>query len=68
MENRERDRVSQRTTPTDAGQVNRRTEEAKGHHDGSTVEFGQHIGEAENAGGSDDNDNDTIGRSTEGRH
>ena len=49
MENRERDRVSQRTTPTEAGQVNRKVEEEKGreHHSGTTAEFGQNIGESE---------------------
>jgi hypothetical protein len=49
MENRERDRVSQRTTPTDAGQVNRHVEEEKGRqqHSGTTAEFGQNIGESE---------------------
>ena len=49
MENRERDRVSQRTTPTDAGEINRHVEEEKGrqHHSGTTAEFGQNIGESE---------------------
>jgi hypothetical protein len=49
MENRERDRVSQRDTPTDAGQINRQVEEEKGrqHHSGTTAEFGQNIGESE---------------------
>jgi hypothetical protein len=49
MENRERDRVSQRTTPTDAGELNRSVEEEKGrqHHSGTTAEFGQNIGESE---------------------
>ena len=49
MENRERDRVSQRTTPTDAGEINRHVEEEKGrqHHSGTTAEFGQTIGESE---------------------
>jgi hypothetical protein len=49
MENRERDRVSQRTTPTDAGELNRSVEEENGrrNHPGTTAEFGQNIGEAE---------------------
>lgn len=49
MENRERDRVSQRTTPTEAGEINRQVEEEKGrqHHSGTTAEFGQNIGESE---------------------
>jgi len=49
MENRERDQVSQRTTPTEAGQINRHVEEEKGrrHHTGTTAEFGQNIGESE---------------------
>lgn len=48
MENRERDRVSQRATPTAAGDVNRRTEEQKGRDDGTSVEFGKNIGQSEN--------------------
>ena len=49
MENRERDRLSKRTTPTEAGQINRQVEEEKGreHHSGTTAEFGQNIGESE---------------------
>lgn len=47
MENRERDRVSQRTSPTEAGKVNRRTEEEKGRDTGSSVEFGKNIGHSE---------------------
>ncbi len=50
MENRERDRVSQRTTPTEAGQLNRQTEEEKGirENSGTSAEFGQSIGRSEN--------------------
>lgn len=50
MENRERDRVSQRTTPTEAGQLNRQTEEQKGirENSGTSAEFGQSIGRSEN--------------------
>ena len=50
MENRERDRVSQRTTPTEAGQLNRSVEEEKGRREnsGTTAEFGQSIGRSEN--------------------
>lgn len=49
MENRERDRVSQRTTPTAAGQLNRSVEEEKGRavNSGTTAEFGQKIGRSE---------------------
>lgn len=48
MENRERDRVSQRITPTEAGELNRKVEERKGHERGSSIEFGKNIGESEN--------------------
>jgi hypothetical protein len=48
MENRERDRVSQRTSPTEAGNMNRRTEEEKSQDTGSGVEFGRDIGRSEN--------------------
>ena len=50
MENRERDRVSQRTTPTEAGQLNRSVEEEKGRREnsGTSAEFGQQIGRSEN--------------------
>ncbi|HEX2832266.1 MAG TPA: hypothetical protein VHW00_04585 [Thermoanaerobaculia bacterium] len=58
MENRERDRVSQRTTPTEAGQINRHVEEEKGRqqNSGTSAEFGQSIGRSENLeGGTMDN-------------
>ena len=50
MENRERDRVSKRSTPTEAGQLNRSVEEEKGRevNSGTTAEFGQSIGRSEN--------------------
>jgi hypothetical protein len=55
MENRERDRVSQRSSPTEAGELNRRTEEEKGrqHNSGTSAEFGQKIGRSENLEGGD---------------
>ena len=71
MENRERDRVSQRTSPTEAGGVNRKVEEEKGreHNKGTTAEFGQNVGRSENLeGGSmrnrDDKGMSKIDRST----
>ena len=50
MENRERDRVSQRTEPTEAGQINRQTSESAGResNSGTSAEFGQSIGRSEN--------------------
>lgn len=50
MENRERDRVSQRTSPTEAGQLNRKVSEEQGReqNSGTSAEFGQSIGRAEN--------------------
>jgi hypothetical protein len=50
MENRERDRVSQRTSPTDAGRINREVSEERGReqNSGTDAEFGQSIGRAEN--------------------
>jgi hypothetical protein len=53
MENRERDRVSQRDSPTEAGEINRRVEEEKGreHNSGTSAEFGQKIGRSENLEG-----------------
>jgi hypothetical protein len=50
MENRERDRVSQRTSSTEAGELNRRTEEEKGRREtsGTNAEFGKSIGRSEN--------------------
>lgn len=49
MENRERDRMSQRTSPTEAGDLNRRTTEEKGRENSGTgTEFGQSIGRSEN--------------------
>ena len=58
MENRERDRVSQRTSPTEAGRINREVEEEKGReqNSGTSAEFGQKIGRSENLeGGAMDN-------------
>ena len=49
MENRDRDKVSRSTGPTDAGDVNRETSERIGNeNDDSTAEFGQNIGRSEN--------------------
>lgn len=50
MENRERDRVSQRTSPTEAGRLNREVSEERGRerNSGTSAEFGQSIGRAEN--------------------
>ena len=55
MENRERDRVSQRASPTEAGELNRRVEEEKGreHNSGTSAEFGQKIGRSEKLEGGD---------------
>src|SRR5690349_2901142 len=49
MENRERDRVSQRTEPTEAGKLNRETSETLGRRSNvnTTAEFGQSIGRSE---------------------
>lgn len=53
MENRERDRVSQRSTPTEAGGINRHVEEERGRqqNSGTSAEFGQNIGRSENLEG-----------------
>ena len=50
MENRERDRVSQRTSPTEAGDINRDVSGERGReqNSGTSAEFGQSIGRAEN--------------------
>jgi hypothetical protein len=73
MENRDRDRVSQRTSPTEAGGVNRKVEEEKGreHNKGTSAEFGQSVGRSENLeGGSmrnrDDKGMSNIDRSSSG--
>jgi hypothetical protein len=49
MENRERDRVSKRTTGTEAGDINRETSERVGReqNSGTSAEFGQGIGRSE---------------------
>jgi hypothetical protein len=59
MENRERDRVSQRTSPTEAGELNRHVEEEKGKREnsGTSAEFGQSIGRSENLEGGEMNRN-----------
>lgn len=50
MENRERDRVSKRTSSTEAGDINRDVsiERGREHNSGTSAEFGQSIGRAEN--------------------
>jgi hypothetical protein len=63
MENRERDRVSHRTTPTEAGELNRHVEEEKGREQNRNADFGQKIGQAEKL-----EDTGKIGDATEGRH
>ena len=48
MENRERDRMSKRTSPTEAGDLNRETSQNVGRSKStSTAEFGQKIGQSE---------------------
>jgi hypothetical protein len=66
MENRERDRVSQRTTPTEAGELNRKVSEKEGQeqNSGTSAEFGQSIGRAEKLEGGE---TPSTG-SSEGRH
>jgi hypothetical protein len=59
MENRERDRMSQRDSSTDAGRLNRDVESQKGreHNSGTSAEFGQKIGRSENLEGGNVNNN-----------
>lgn len=54
MQNRDRDRISQSKRPTDAGEVNKRTEEERGldRNSGTGARFGQGSGRSErNEGG-----------------
>jgi len=55
MENRERDRMSERDSSTEAGDLNRRVESEKGrqNNSGTSAEFGQKIGRSENLEGGD---------------
>jgi hypothetical protein len=50
MQNRDRDSLSQSKRPTDAGEINRRTEEERGRdrNRGTDARFGQSIGRSEN--------------------
>lgn len=65
MENRDRDKVSHSTGPTDAGGVNREVGARRGKEErNSDAEFGQKIGEAEN---NNSKDSGSSGRS-EGNH
>jgi hypothetical protein len=49
MENRDRDKLSKNTTPTDAGDVNRKTSQDLGRtQSGSNAEFGENIGRSDN--------------------
>ncbi len=65
MENRDRDRVSKRTSPTEAGGVNRKVEEEKGreHNKGTSAEFGQNVGRSENLEGGSMRNRDDKGMS-----
>jgi hypothetical protein len=70
MENRDRDRVSQRSSPTEAGNLHRKVEEEKGreHNKGTSAEFGQNLGRSENLEGGnmrnrDDKEMSNIGSS-----
>jgi hypothetical protein len=47
MENRDRDKVSRRTKPTEAGEINREVSEREGREHDSSAEFGQKIGRSE---------------------
>jgi hypothetical protein len=59
MRNRDRDSISQSERPTDAGDVNRRTEEERGRNSGTDARFGQSIGRSEdNQGGEMRNKNE----------
>ena len=63
MENRDRDRVSRRTAPTEAGGLNRKVEEEKGreHTKGTSAEFGQNVGRSENLEGGNMRNRDDKG-------
>jgi hypothetical protein len=69
MENRERDRVSQRTSPTEAGDINRQASEERGReqNSGTSAEFGQKIGRSEDlseGGEMHNKDDKNVNRST----
>lgn len=63
MENRERDRMNKRESPTDGGRVNRETSERMSREGrNSDKEFGQSIGKSERPLENDESD------SSSGRH
>ena len=51
MENRDRDKVSRRTEPTEAGEINREVSEREGREHDSSADFGQKIGRSEDLNG-----------------
>ena len=69
MENRDRDKVSQSESPTEAGDINRETSQKKGIEKDSSAEFGQRIGRAEDLNSPEPQKN-TAGRtgSSDGWH
>ena len=68
MENRDRDKVSHNSGPTDAGDVNREVASRRGKEEHSSdAEFGQKIGEAENLEPKTSERENSSGRS-EGNH
>jgi hypothetical protein len=64
MRNRDRDSISQSERPTDAGEVNRRTEEERGRdrNSGTDARFGQSIGRSENNEGGEMRNRDEKGQ------
>jgi len=63
MENRDRDKVSQGTRPTEADDINRDVESRRGieKNDDSSAEFGQKIGESESSSNMGDERNSRRG-------
>lgn len=72
MENRDRDKMSHNTNPTEAGDVNRETSRRQGEENDSSADFGQSIGRSEelNSPERKDSRSNTIGRtgSSKGEH
>ena len=65
MENRDRDKMSKRDQPTEAGKVNRETSERQSDSD---LEFGEKIGRSEDPDRTSRDENSTRGRIMTGRN
>ena len=64
MENRDRDKVSRNSGPTEAGDINRETSNREGKEKDSSADFGQSIGRSEDLNSPEQSKDETPKEST----